>query len=89
MANFNNVPLGEDSAELSLRKLTSLQAGGGGGIPENDYIDIGYHGTTNNIATVVYKLGGSGGTTVATLTIAYVGGVPTTDDARIDTITKS
>jgi hypothetical protein len=41
-------------------------------IPEHDYIDLSYTGT--NLTGVVYKTGGSGGTTVATLTLAYDGG---------------
>lgn len=40
-------------------------------IPVYDYILLGYTGV--NLTTVVYKLGGSGGTTVATLTLAYSG----------------
>jgi hypothetical protein len=40
-------------------------------IPEHDYIDLSYTGT--NLTGVVYKTGGSGGTTVATLTLAYDG----------------
>lgn len=36
-----------------------------------DYISLGYTG--DNLTTVVYKTGGSGGTTVATLTLAYSG----------------
>lgn len=89
MANFNSVPLGEDSAELSLRKIVSLQAGGGAGVPEHDHVGLTYHGSTNNVATVTYKIGGSGGTTVATLTIAYVGGVPSANDANVSTVTRS
>lgn len=38
---------------------------------EYDYISLSYTG--DNITGVVYKTGGSGGTTVATLTIAYSG----------------
>jgi hypothetical protein len=34
-----------------------------------DYISLTYTGA--NVTTVVYKLGGSGGTTVSTLTLAY------------------
>lgn len=89
MANFASVPLGEDSAELSLRKIVSLQAGGGAGVPEHDHIALTYHGSTNNVATVTYKIGGASGTTVATLTIAYVGGVPSVDDARVLTVVRS
>lgn len=38
---------------------------------EYDYISLSYTGS--NLTTVVYKLGGSGGTTVATLTLTYDG----------------
>jgi hypothetical protein len=38
---------------------------------EYDYIEMGYTGS--NMTSVVYKTGGSGGTTVATLTLAYDG----------------
>jgi len=58
----------------------------GFGIPEYDSVDLNYVGSTNNLDTVVYK---KSTTTVATLTFTYVGGVPSTDDAKIDTITKS
>jgi hypothetical protein len=58
-------------------------------IPKFDYVDIGYVGSTNNINTVVYKEGGASGTTVATLTFTYIGGTPGSDDAKIDTVTKS
>jgi len=40
-------------------------------IPEHDYISLTYTGS--NLTGVVYKTGGSGGTTVATLTLAYDG----------------
>jgi len=36
-----------------------------------DYISLGYTG--NNLTTVIYKLGGVSGTTVATLTLGYSG----------------
>jgi hypothetical protein len=50
-------------------------------VPEQyDYISLGYTG--DNITTVVYKTGGSGGTTVATLTLAYTG-------SRLDSVTRS
>lgn len=54
-----------------------------------DYMAFTYVGSTNNIATQVFKSGGSGGTTVATLTYAYVGGTPSTNDALIASITQS
>ena len=40
-------------------------------IPEHDYTSLSYTGT--NLTGVVYKTGGSGGTTVGTLTLAYDG----------------
>lgn len=45
-----------------------------------DFIDCGYTG--DDLTQVVYKTGGSGGSTVATLTIAYSG-------SKIDTITRT
>jgi hypothetical protein len=50
-------------------------------IPEHDYIALSYTGT--NLTGVVYKTGGSGGTTVATLTLAYDG------NDNIISVTKS
>ena len=38
-----------------------------------DYISLSYTG--DNLTTVVFKTGGSGGTTVSTLTLAYTGSV--------------
>jgi hypothetical protein len=40
-------------------------------IPDHDYIALSYTGI--NLTGVVYKTGGAGGTTVATLTLAYDG----------------
>ena len=40
-------------------------------IPAHDYIALSYTG--ENLTGVVYKDGGAGGTTVATLTLAYDG----------------
>ena len=43
-------------------------------VPEvYDYVDLSYTGV--NLTSVVYKTGGSSGTTVATLTLAYTGAV--------------
>lgn len=41
-------------------------------IPVHDYRSFGY--TSGNLTSVTYKTGGAGGTTVATLTLAYDGG---------------
>ena len=48
--------------------------GGGFEIPNYDYLAMTFVAAGNGageIETVVYKTGGSGGTTVATLTLAY------------------
>lgn len=47
---------------------------------EYDYISLSYTG--DNLTGVVYKSGGSGGTTVATLALAYTGSV-------LDSVTKT
>lgn len=64
--------------------------GGNGGIqlPASDYVAYTYYGSTNNIETATYKVGGSGGTTVATLTYTYVNG-GAADDDNIASVTKS
>lgn len=63
-----------DELEDELKTLNSL-------IPSlYDYIALSYTGS--NLTQVVFKLGGSGGSTVSTLTLAYTG-------ARLDTVTKS
>lgn len=47
---------------------------------DHDYIALGYTGS--NLTTITYKTGGSGGSTVATLTLAYTG-------AQLDSVTKT
>lgn len=50
-------------------------------VPEaHDYISLSYTGS--DLTGVVYKTGGSGGTTVATLTLAYTANV-------LDTVTRT
>lgn len=58
-------------------------------IPPHDFVGLVYVGTTNNLASVTYKTGGESGTVVATLTFAYVGGVPSANDATVASITKT
>lgn len=56
------------ATEETLQKLVGFE------IPAYDYIDLTYVASGNGVGeieTVVYKTGGSGGTTVATLTLAY------------------
>lgn len=50
-------------------------------IPEHDYISLGYTGS--NLTGVVYKINGSGGPTVATLTLDYDG------SSNLISVTKS
>jgi len=50
-------------------------------IPEHDYISLSYTGS--NLTGVVYKTGGSGGTTVGTLTLTYDG------SSNLISVTKS
>lgn len=69
------VVLGAGSAAIG--KLTALP---GLDIPAHDYIALSYTGP--DLTGVVYKTGGSGGTTVATLTLAYT-------DGKLTSVTKS
>lgn len=50
-------------------------------IPEHDYVSLSYSGT--NLTGVVYKAGGVGGATVATLALTYDG------NGNLITVTKS
>jgi hypothetical protein len=50
-------------------------------IPTHDYISMSYTGS--NLTGVVYKIGGSGGATVATLALTYDG------SSNLLTVTKS
>jgi len=72
-ADVNFIPT-SPATEGTLAKIPGLS------IPEHDYIELSYTGT--NLTGVVYKTGGSGGTTVATLTLAY-------DDNKLISITKT
>jgi hypothetical protein len=68
---------------VSVRNVAGLN------IPQHDYLSISYYSSTNNIQTVQYKEGGSGGQTVATLTFSYTTNPPTTDDASLASVTRS
>jgi hypothetical protein len=57
---------------LSTEDRVSLDRIVGLNIPAHDYISLSYTGSV--VTGVVYKSGGSGGTTVATLTLAYTSG---------------
>ena len=70
----NEVEVKNDSGN-PIPTLTGLE------IPAHDYIDLSYTGS--NLTSVAYKDGGSGGTTVATLTLAYDG------NDNLTSVTKS
>ena len=57
-------------------------------IPAFDFQAFTYVGATNNVSTIVFKSGGAGGTTVASLTFTYVG-AGAADDDDVATITQS
>jgi len=66
----------------------AVQETNGLSVPPSDYQEFTYIETTNNIDTMVFKTGGSGGTTVATFTFTYVGG-GASDNDLVESITKS
>jgi len=55
-------------------------------IPEYDELALTYYGTTNNVATVVYK---KASVIVATLTLTYSVQPPTLSDANLVKVTIS
>jgi len=74
-ATFRHLVLdGVNSVETSLAGLQGFQ------IPEYDELALTYYGTTNNIATVVYK---NNSVVVATLTLTYSVQPPTVNDANL------
>lgn len=54
------------ATEETLQSIAGLE------IPAHDYISLSYTGS--DLTGVIYKTGGSSGTVVATLTLAYTGG---------------
>jgi|LULO01.1.fsa_nt_gb hypothetical protein len=68
-------------------KIAPTQVLKGLSIPAHDYVALTYTGADNagseDPNTITYKMGGSSGTTVATLTITYAAA------GRIATITKA
>jgi hypothetical protein len=65
-----NALLTTTAADVAATKASAASIAGMA-IPPNDYISLSY--TSGNLTSVVYKTGGSSGTTVATLTLAYSG----------------
>ena len=62
---------GDATAANQVLQLTELESIAGLGIPAHDHVALGYTGS--NLTTVTYRSGGSGGTVVGTLTLAYSG----------------
>jgi len=55
-------------------------------LPEFDHVDMQDRiGSTNNLNSVTYRVGGASGQVVGKLWFTYVGGTPTTNDAEIAT----
>jgi len=81
-------PTGELGVKVIMLNASSVGGPGGIVIPVSDYVGFTYYGLTNNIHVATYKTGGSGGTTVATLTYAYVG-LGAADNDDISSITKT
>jgi hypothetical protein len=80
-AKFRHLVL--DGANEISTAISSLQ---GFQIPEYDQLALTYYGSTNNIATVLYKKTGA---TVSTLTLTYSVQPPTTNDANLVNVTIS
>jgi hypothetical protein len=66
--------------------LESIESSIGQNIPKWDYMVATRYGSTNNLHVITFKTGGSGGTTVATVTLTYFGSGASNDDT-IETCT--
>ena len=77
MANLPPILDTSDFRHLVLENLNSLK---GFQIPEYDELALTYYGSTNNIATVIYKKDSS---PVATLTLTYSVQPPVSNDANL------
>lgn len=65
-----------DGAKQRIDVSSSVNTSSDGmAIPKHDYISYGYTGS--NITTITYKTGGASGTVVATVTLTYTDGNPT------------
>jgi hypothetical protein len=74
-AKFRHLVLdGVDSVATAIANIQGFQ------IPEYDELSLTYYGSTNNIATVVYKKQTE---SVATLTLTYSVQPPTSNDANL------
>lgn len=83
------MPLPDNRTDRELEKFEDVDnevairtIGSGGGFVTEKFDFVGLSYTGDNLTTATYKLGGSGGTTVATLTLAYTGD-------QLDSVTKT
>lgn len=76
----NTQPDGSGTNVQPIADLTGHFLTAGFNIPSHDYVGLTYTG--DNVTEIIYKTGGAGGTTVATLTLAYSG-------TNVTSITKS
>ena len=67
---------GDASAANQVLQLTELESIAGLQIPPHDHLTLAY--TDSNLTQIVYRTGGAGGTTVATVNLGYTSGVLTT-----------
>jgi hypothetical protein len=69
---------------VSIRNIAGLN------IPQHDFVQCAYYAGTNNLQTVTYREGGSGGTVVATVNFTYTPTQPpTANDALLLNVTRS
>jgi len=85
---MSSLPLTGDGQSNLLKKIVEntfniSNSTSGFSIPQYDFIDISYYGTTNNIYEIYYKLDG---VIVFALQLTYVGGIPTTNDANLQSV---
>jgi hypothetical protein len=72
------------SPNVAVRNIAGLN------IPQHDHVTCAYYASTNNLQTVTYKEGGSGGQTVATINFTYTPTQPpTANDALLLNVTRS
>ena len=72
------------SPNVAVRNIAGLN------IPQHDHVTCAYYSGTNNLQTVTYKEGGSGGQTVATINFTYTPTQPPTpNDALLLNVTRS
>lgn len=72
VTNFPATQTVDGTVEISNDVGNPIPITSGLSVPPNDYISLNY--TDGNVSSVVYKLGGAAGTTVATLSLTYDGG---------------